>query len=354
MFSNDTFEKRVWGTVRAQNLINHPVGPADIPPGERNAGGKVCAAVSGGADSMALLYFLCKYRDRLGGLSAVNIDHGIRGAESARDSEFVAAYCRENNIPLMFYKSDVPGNAKRDNMSIETAARAARYKIFEALLNGAGAPDYIATAHHLNDNAESVLLHLFRGGGARGLSGMEYVVRGRYIRPLLDVSRREIEEYVKTNKIPFVEDATNADIYYTRNFVRHEIMSRIEERFPGAAERIVAAARDVGKDDEFLNRWIDNGQLKEKGNNCQLKLGLKEGDIAIALSALAESALAPRAVFAVLRKLGINEDVERRHIEIILDFASKGKNGSALDMPDGLRVRKEHGRIVFRKTKNKQ
>ena len=178
-------------------------------------------AVSGGVDSMVMLNLL---KDSGAKIIAINIEHGIRGAVSKRDSKFVRNYCKRHEIECLSYNVNSPEYAVEKNISVELAARTLRYEIFDALLAD-GIVDVIALAHHLNDQVETVLMRMFRGTGIKGLRGI--VDRPGYIHPMLNFTKAEIREYASAHRIPYKEDATNFDSEYTRNYIRHEIITNI-------------------------------------------------------------------------------------------------------------------------------
>ena len=210
-------------------------------------GKRVLCAVSGGADSMCLLHLLYE-----AGISVVaaHYEHGIRGEESLRDMEFVCRCCEAKGIRCVVGHGDVPDYAREHGLGIEAAARELRY----AFLNKAAdeyACDRIATAHNADDNAETLLLALCRGAGAAGLSGIP-VRRGRIVRPLLGVTRAEIERYLSENAIPHVEDSTNADDEYSRNLIRHQVMPVLRRINPDCVSAMQRAAALIGRDGDHL------------------------------------------------------------------------------------------------------
>jgi tRNA(Ile)-lysidine synthase len=208
-------------------------------PGER-----VAVAVSGGADSVALLLAMhqANHEERNGravglgiGLSAVHVHHGIRGAEADADEEFVRALCAKLDLPLHLHRADVPAHAKKHNETMEEAARNVRYAVFRELC-GSGAVSTVATAHTLSDQAETVLMKLLRGAWTSGISGIHPVLelqpKGRVVRPLLAVTRAEVEEFLRAQAQPWREDASNADAAYTRNRIRHELLPSLRAENP--------------------------------------------------------------------------------------------------------------------------
>lgn len=186
-------------------------------------GDTVYCAVSGGPDSMALLWGLYLLREQMGiTLRAAHFNHNLRGAESDRDEAFVRDFCARYDIPLAVASKQVlPGDK-----GLEAAAREARYGFFDTL------PGKLATAHTANDNAETVLLHLVRGTGLKGLGGIA-PVRGRIIRPMLTVTRRQVRDFLAENYIPFVEDSSNETDAFLRNRLRHGVMPLLEGKIPG-------------------------------------------------------------------------------------------------------------------------
>ena len=171
-------------------------------------GKKVCVAISGGVDSVVLLHTLFKLREQFEiSLSAVHCEHGIRGEESLADGEFVKAFCTSLNVPCHYFSEDCPARAAREKVSLETAARNFRYACFSALVER-GEVDFIATAHHLNDEAETVLFRFARGSALSGIRGMDEK-NGYILRPFLHKTRAEIERYAKENGLAFREDKTN-------------------------------------------------------------------------------------------------------------------------------------------------
>lgn len=229
--------------------------------------GRILCAVSGGADSMCLLHLLhSRGRD----VVAAHFEHGIRGEESLRDAAFVQSWCRERGIPCVTGHGDVPAYAREKRLSLEEAARALRYRFLEETAAEQGCA-WIATAHNGDDQVETVLLNLTRGAGALGLRGIP-PCRGKIIRPLLGVSRREIEDYLEKNAVPHVEDSSNESDDYSRNRIRRRVTPVLREINPGLNEAVGRTARLLAQDEdclsglakEFIDRFYDGESLPGK------------------------------------------------------------------------------------------
>ena len=219
-------------------------------------GGHVLCAVSGGADSVALLRLLCESRDR--GeirLSAAHMEHGIRGESSVLDCEFVKSLCLSLGVPLRVCSVNVPFEAEKAREGMETCARRLRYEFLRKTQKEIGA-DAIALAHHLNDQAETVLMHLLRGSGLVGAAGMR-PRDGEIVRPLLSFTRAEIRAYLSEIGQPFREDATNAVSDNPRNALRNEVFPRLASIYPGATQALNRFARLAADEDACLARYAD-------------------------------------------------------------------------------------------------
>lgn len=306
-------------------------------------GMNICVAVSGGRDSMALLHYLLAHGAEYGiSVSAVNFDHKMRGESSARDSMFVNEYCKEHGVPLFFYEWDDTIGQKTESL-----AHFWRFKKYlEAvqpciLPNGKewkGA-DAVATAHHLNDNAETVLFNLARGSGLSGLTGitdndLSALAKKtcKIIRPLIACSREEIDAYIAENNIPYVEDETNFTDDYTRNKIRHNVLPELEKAVPNAAKAIYRFSRIAAEDEEYFENLI-----KERGLIKRTALGYE-------IAHCPEKSVFKRAVLQVLSCCGV-KDYTSEHLERLyeLQFAEKGKKFEFL----GLVVFKEEGKIAI-------
>ena len=286
------------------------------------AGCTVLCAVSGGADSVCLLDLV----RRLGDVTVLcaHFDHGIRGAESARDAAFVEALCEEWGIPFFLGRGDVPAYARKHGLSLETAARELRYAFLERTAEAQGA-GVIATAHNLNDNAETILFRMARGTGLGGLAGIP-ARRGSIVRPLLKTPRRDIEEYLAARSIPHVEDSTNAETDAARNRIRLDVLPALESIHPGAAAGIARMSETLAEDEAFLISFAEE------------KLALW-GD-AIPGKEL-RSLPKPVARRALARWLG--GELSRERFEALLRFAA-GDGAGVLELP-GRRIRREFGVI---------
>ena len=212
-----------------------------------HAGDCVCAALSGGADSVALLLVLYELSSELDfSLSAVHVNHLLRGDESDRDEQFCRDLCARLDIPLQVFREDAAAFSHSIGESVETGARELRYRIFNSV-----SCDKIATAHNLNDNAETLLFRLARGTGLHGLSGIP-PVRGKIIRPLIECTRDGIESYLAEKNQTFVTDSTNLSDDYARNKIRHRIvpeMQAVHGAFPSCVTRMV---QSFAEDEDFL------------------------------------------------------------------------------------------------------
>ena len=296
----------------------------------KNLYGKtVAVAVSGGEDSMALLHFTANFcaRFRIKAV-ALNVEHGIRGETSLRDSAFVKDYCKTHGIPILEYKVDAPKKAKTDKIPLEQAARILRYEcFFDAVKHGKC--DAVLTAHHSSDNLESVLFNLFRGTGVKGLTGIRDY-NGVIYRPFIKLSKAEITDYVKKHDIPFVNDETNFCIDYTRNFLRLNVIPKIKEIFPEAEKSVLRLTETLKEEDEFLS------VLAEKAVFCH-------GD-GYKIATDTPKAVMARAVIIALKNLGLKRDYEKIHVDDVCALSQK-ENGKTIYLPLGIKAAREYDKI---------
>ena len=217
---------------------------------------RVLAAVSGGADSVALFRLLVEMRDKGEcGLIAAHYEHGIRGQESLDDAVFVQALCDRYGVPLVNGRADVPEIAKRSNEGLESCARRLRHAFLNETCD-IYACDCIATAHHADDQAETVLMHLLRGTGPEGIKGIE-PVSGRLIRPLLKTRKNDIYAYLRSIGQDWREDASNAENDNPRNIIRNEVMPKLEKAYPGAVDAINRYALSARLESRFITDIAD-------------------------------------------------------------------------------------------------
>ncbi len=300
-------EKKVLNTIREHGLLEK--------------GDKVICAVSGGADSMCLLTVMKALADELElKVYAANLNHSLRGAEGDGDSQYVETVCEIKGIPFFGKKLDIAAIAKARGKSVEETGRDERYRFFaEAAASLGGAK--IATGHNMGDNAETVLFRLARGSGSRGLCGIRYK-RGNIIRPLLDASRSEIEEYLLENAVMWREDSTNAELVYTRNKIRHGIIPLLKEINPDAVEKIVGCAKSLSEDEEYL-RGLAEGLLA----SARLDDGEEYSTSAIMAAPLP---IAKRAAAILLENWGAR-DIDQQKINAFLDLCGK-PSGKRMDV----------------------
>ncbi len=214
-------------------------------------------ALSGGADSVALALACGQLQQENSNYEfvAVHVEHGLRGDEGVRDSKFVEGFCKEHNLECIVKSVDVPGRVKLTGQSVEEAARDLRYR---ALMDVAmqKAAKKILTAHHANDQAETVVLRLVRGAGTRGLGAMRRD-NGIVVRPLLDFSKAELVKYCQEHKTGWVEDSTNRDVEYSRNYVRLEIMPRLEKLNANVVNTLCQTANALQEDEDYLGNLAE-------------------------------------------------------------------------------------------------
>ena len=219
-------------------------------------GDSIIIGLSGGADSVAMLHALINLQDELGisQIFAAHINHGLRGEDAFSDENFCRSLCETLQVPLQVYQADVHGIAKREALTIEEAGRKLRYKYLQdAATFFCKTKVKIATGHHQNDNAETVIMNLARGAGLRGLCGIP-PVNGDIIRPIIDVSRAEIESYITKNNLQYVEDASNFSQDYARNRIRHTVLPAIEAALnTNAVQTIANNTTWLRADEDLLN-----------------------------------------------------------------------------------------------------
>ena len=300
-------------------------------------GSRVLCAVSGGADSVCLLGALYHLREQLGiTLLCAHYNHRLRGEESDRDEKFVRELVKTRfpGVELFVEGGDVAARAKELGAGLEETARKMRYAFLEETARHGGA-DRIATAHTANDNAETVLLHLARGTGLRGLTGIA-PVRGMLIRPLLTTTRNEVEGFLRSEGLGWVEDSSNADLNFSRNRVRHAVVPELERLCPGFVRRFGENAAYLREDEAYLTAQAAelSGQSEWRGT---------ELTVPAELLAKAPRPIAVRAVRQLFTRLREGDDTcTAAHLGAVLEICDSDMPSARADLPGGLIARREY------------
>jgi len=306
-------------------------------------GDHVLVAASGGADSTALLLCLDDLAAVLGlELTVAHLNHGIRGADAAADEEFVRRLSTELGRPFVCESADLPARAAAAGKNLEEAAREARYAFLRRAAAEAGAAR-IATGHTLNDQAETVLQRLLRGSGPGGLAGIHPVAGGRVIRPLIECSRSQILDFLEKRGSGWREDASNLDLRYQRNRIRRELLPYLEKHFNprlvetlGREAGIAAAAADFLE--EHARREFERLRAPAPGGIAMPAAGL----------AGLHAALRPEIIRLALVELsGSRRGVEAVHIEEVLRLCGPGRSGRLVELPGGIRARRDLDLLVL-------
>ncbi len=299
-------------------------------------GDSVLCALSGGADSM---YLICRMMEGAEegrfSVRAAHYNHGIRPA-ALRDEEFVRDWCRSREIPLTTGRGSVRAEASRLGLGLEECARQMRYQFLRETAEKEGCT-LIATAHQAGDNAETVLMNLIRGAGLKGLSGIPER-RENIIRPMLTISRTEIESYLSLHEIPFVQDETNLDETYTRNRIRHQILPCLEQINPKAMEHIILTAARLGEDEAELCRQAE--KISEQAGRHPYGWS-----VSAALLANAPRPIALRAAAQILERIGVSGYAV--HLESVLMLAAGTNPSAKVNLPGECEVWREYDQLVF-------
>lgn len=324
---------------------------------------RIVVGVSGGADSVCLLHYLAELaqnRQPKVRLRAVHVHHGLRKTAD-RDAEYVQEVCRSLSIPLALVRADAAAEAFRRGMTVEEAGRELRYEALETACRkwaaeepaGAGGLSSfsIATAHHMEDCAETVLFNLCRGSSLAGLAGIHPVSERhgiRIIRPLITSTRDEIEEFLFSRGVAWCSDETNADERITRNFIRRRILPELTAHVnSAAAAHIVRTAENVGEAEEFLRtqtqkavEMVRDGDPVGDGNGCMEWYSVSK------LGVLSDF-MQRRVLYQVLTEAaGKRKDIAETHIDSLQRLLKSG-GSAALDLPYGIRAVKEYDRLYF-------
>lgn len=315
------------------------------------AGSTVLCAVSGGADSIAMLHALYQLRDKLDfQLAAAHYNHRLRGEESDRDAKFVAQFvqlcCGEHRrgdgtvlaaVALYTGSGDVAGQARLRGRGIEETARDMRYAFLRDAARAAGA-DLIATAHTASDNVETILFHLARGSGLRGLGGI-LPRREEIIRPLLTTTRRQVEDYLFRHSLPHMEDSSNHNDDYTRNRIRHQILPVLEDISPGFLARMADTAALLRSDEACLT-----GQARELADRAVPR----EGGLSISAEVIAAAPdpIASRALRLLLGRLwGGDQNCSAVHLNALLRLCRGTDPSAQIYLPHATNARRDYDKL---------
>ena len=342
---NDALSKRVQSAIEALGVVR---------PGDR-----VGVAVSGGADSVALLLLLVELRKKLGiVLSVVHLNHKLRGRASDADEKFVAQLAAKHGLALHAERTDVRSIARQKKANLEDTARRARYAFFQRLVDE-GHLDWVAVAHTAEDQAETVLAHIFRGTGLAGLGGIHPVV-GRVFRPMLKLHRADLRKYLRAKKQAWREDVTNRDTTKLRARIRRKLLPVLEKQFAASVVDHLATLAELAREDEAFLEEVTRQRYEALVRHCggkstisTLKLFPAKKDNAEAQSTQRFAEKKSRAVAKRLVRLLVEEvktkqgQINAEHVSAILDLAERGENGKSLQLPGGVCVRREHNELVF-------
>ena len=308
------------------------------------AGDRIGVAISGGPDSVGLLHLLDRYAPEEGWqLALVHFNHRLRGRDSDEDEHFVRQIAQNRNLPIFCRQADVAAEARRTCSNLEATGHRLRYDFFQSLIEQKQL-DKIATGHTANDQAETVLLRLVRGTGTRGLAGIYPTLEGTIIRPLLNLTRAEILNYLKENHLPFRTDISNSDRSFSRNRIRLDLLPNLEREFnPHIIPLLSELAERARDEEEYMvseaDRWLES------------KTGGEKSVLPTSKFKVLPVALQRQVLRRLVRNFaGPGSALSHIQIEALRRLASRSSSGAVLDLPYQLVVRKEFDNLVFAET----
>lgn len=328
-------ETKVLNTIKEFNLIANQ--------------DNVVVGVSGGPDSMALLYLLLYAKKHIEfNILVAHVNHGVRGEGALDDQLFVKRKAEELGLPYFSIDVDMVAYGKDHGISPEEAGRELRYGFFRDILKKHKGGK-IAVAHNMNDQAETLLMRIMRGTGIDGLNGMEYI-SGDIIRPILNISRPEIEDYIEDNHIETVLDETNLLAIYTRNKVRLELIPYIEENFnPNLIKALWRLSQTSQNDSSFLQRHAEKKYLSILKSEDKKRIvleanGFLKEDISIQQRII---------ILAITKILGVFKGFSEQHISSITELFNNGDTGKVIHLPNNIIARVDYHRLIIEEI-NKQ
>jgi tRNA(Ile)-lysidine synthase len=338
------FTNRVYGVIRRTRMLK---------PGER-----VGVAVSGGADSVALLRMLEGLRERLGiTLLVVHFNHKLRGAESDADAQFVEELARARGLECIVGCEDVAAAAATHRWNLEDAARRLRYAFFERMV-AEGRATRIVVAHTADDQAETVLAHILRGTGPAGLAGI-YPAVGSVVRPLLGERREDLREYLRGLGQAWREDSTNRDLSRQRARIREQLMPLLESDFsPGVVNHLAGLAELAHEEEIFWNALVED-RFRALVRRDEGRFGVRihdllaPMDLSFAAGPDAMSTVTERLVRRIYQELrGGVAGLGAVHVEQVIRLASESASGKSAELPGGILVERNFGNLIFSRSRH--
>lgn len=314
--------------IRQNNLIS---------PGDR-----VVCGLSGGADSCAMVSLLHSLSDELGfSVVCAHLHHGLRGEEANRDLAFAKSFSESLNIPFFSKKTDICAIAKEKGISVEDAGRQERYAFFTEVMKKTSG-NKIATAHNKDDNAETILMHIVRSSGIKGICGIP-PKRDNIIRPLLCVSRNEIEDYCRKNGIAYVTDSTNLHTDYTRNRFRLEILPALEEINPSVKDALCRLGNAATLQQDFISQRAKEISFEFNENGAEFCTD--------ELSKL-HPALIPEVLHHALQKISPNLQISENAVKSFRSLLSRGKTTGRIQLGNEITARLSYGKVIVSAEEN--
>lgn len=332
-------ENKVKTTIKKYDLIKN--------------GDNIVIGVSGGPDSMTLLNVLIKLKKELNfKITVAHVNHMIR-EEAEEETKYVKNFCKENNIECFVKKEKVEELAKSNKIGTEEAGRTVRYAFFEEVLEKLNA-NKIATAHTANDNAETVLMNIIRGSGTAGLKGIEPIRENKFIRPLIECTRDEIEEYCENEHLEPKIDRTNSQNIYTRNKVRNMLLPYIKENFnPNIITSLNRLSELAKQENYFFEKKVEEIYKQILIQEC---IGKQEvhgkSKIILDLKKFNKQDLVIKnrlMLYTIGRVLGTSQNIEKVHIEDLVKLCSKNIGNKYLTPNKNIKVMVKEGKIFFEK-----
>ncbi|MEI8217226.1 MAG: tRNA lysidine(34) synthetase TilS [Eubacteriales bacterium] len=315
---------------------------------------KVVVGVSGGPDSICMLHLLINLREEFNfEIFCVHINHMIRGLDSDMDEKYVENFCVENMIPLDIYRFNIPKIAKEKKISSEEAGRLSRYEAFEdaGIKHGC---NKIALAHNKNDQAETLLMRLFRGTSPRGLACMESMRDGRFIRPLLGITRTEIERYCSVNKLNPCIDKSNLEPSYTRNKIRLELIPYLEKNYnENLVDSLFRLSKIAGEEKSYFNMIVEEFVSKHVELNKDMDKIL-QADFNMEIFNQEHPTIRKKILIHLAEAFDKAENISYANLETAVKFLQDGKTSKKFELPNSLYISIAYGKVTIKSSEDEE